>query len=125
MSSTLPEKMFNGHPSTRPEVGDYCHACGAEIADDVIEFAIFHSEVYFICEFCRLNVDEPIPFVVSECAEDIASAQSGVTLIIDGQPLPVDLSYHDAAHLQRIFWGASPDTDVQIEWNDVVTLFRE
>lgn len=48
---------------TRPAApGDTCYECGAEIGGNVTERRVAPDEIHYICDFCRLDESEPIPF---------------------------------------------------------------
>jgi hypothetical protein len=60
-----------GHPIARPADGDdFCHSCGAQIPAVVTEFAVSHSEIIFLCDFCTLDTAAPLPFVLTEGVSD-------------------------------------------------------
>lgn len=59
-----------GPPLTRPATpDDYCYECGAQIGGDVTEVAISHFEIHFVCQFCTLDPDVPLPFALTELGE--------------------------------------------------------
>jgi hypothetical protein len=73
----LPERQTEytrptpGHPIARPATpDDFCYLCGAQIGGDVIEFAVSHSEIIFLCDFCTLDTAAPLPFVLTEGVSD-------------------------------------------------------
>jgi hypothetical protein len=55
-------------------------------------------------------------YVHSPLTNSIIFARSGVTLVVDGQALDADLSYHDAIVWEGIIWGSFPDADIDIDW---------
>lgn len=58
------------YPITRTATtDDFCYKCHTQITGNVTEIAVSRSEIHFVCEFCTLDPDAPLPFALTELGE--------------------------------------------------------